>query len=478
MQFKICLARPRIALSHLRPAWVVLLLVCAPLAPAADDTASDSTTTTVPAATGPRENIDIDATDADNDPDPNTIADTDKPANEFTEARGAPAPYPDMPVIELLRRFEVTDDYDALDPLLGPGPIAALTKPWGDTKVWLQQEHGLETNIYTTFLYQYATEVQAGKDNLFNNRTDVGLNWTALKIDDVGTTQFGVLMRSGHNLNAGPGENLSINTGSLYGINSLQGPADQESFTLNVLFFRQGFFEDKLVFTIGKLHPNAYIDLSSVANDESTEFLAGPFDGNSTIVAQGTYTPGLVLHYQPNDFIGFTYMGIDSLGTPQTGLSTLDQGDFTHYGQVRLTPHFKGLGKGNYRFVVLHSDQPVGSGAGVAFGFDQELVYGIVPFFRIGYTDPDVSIFEFNVSGGISILSPFGRSGDRFGFGVAHGITSRSALQDETLVEIFYRVQVTDTLQVSPDVQFLMNPARNPGEDFIAILGLRCRFEF
>lgn len=45
-------------------------------------------------------------------------------------------------------------------------------------------------------------------------------------------------------------------------------------------------------------------------------------------------------------------------------------------------------------------------------------------------------------------------------------------------VELFYRVQVTQEFQVTPSVQFIIDPAFNLAEDNIAVLGVRGRAEF
>ena len=45
-------------------------------------------------------------------------------------------------------------------------------------------------------------------------------------------------------------------------------------------------------------------------------------------------------------------------------------------------------------------------------------------------------------------------------------------------VEMFYRVQLTQEFQITPSVQFIVDPAFNLEEDTIAVLGLRGRAEF
>ena len=51
--------------------------------------------------------------------------------------------------------------------------------------------------------------------------------------------------------------------------------------------------------------------------------------------------------------------------------------------------------------------------------------------------------------------------------------TFGAGLDDQFSLEMFYRLQVTENFRVSPTVQLLVDPALNPQEDFLAVLGLR-----
>ena len=47
-----------------------------------------------------------------------------------------------------------------------------------------------------------------------------------------------------------------------------------------------------------------------------------------------------------------------------------------------------------------------------------------------------------------------------------------------TTLEVFYRIQFTPGLTVTPGVQFLWNPARKPFADQITIFEIRARLAF
>jgi porin len=64
------------------------------------------------------------------------------------------------------------------------------------------------------------------------------------------------------------------------------------------------------------------------------------------------------------------------------------------------------------------------------------------------------------------------------GFGVNWGEPSNSfgmGLDDQYAVEAFYRLQLSDETALTTDVQLLLDPALNPENDSIWVLGLRAR---
>ena len=53
-----------------------------------------------------------------------------------------------------------------------------------------------------------------------------------------------------------------------------------------------------------------------------------------------------------------------------------------------------------------------------------------------------------------------------------------SGLRDQYTFEVFYRINITQQLAVTPDLQWIKDPTNNPAEDSIWILGVRARMTF
>jgi porin len=164
--------------------------------------------------------------------------------------------------------------------------------------------------------------------------------------------------------------------------------------------------------------------------------------------------------------------------TATSGLNNLDEGKFYEALETGYKTGEQGDNPGNYRLSVWHNNREGGSGYGVSVGFDQEIGGGWAPFARLGYGEKDaVNINEF-VSLGIANVRPFGRRGDMFGFAGTYGHPSDESLREEWLFETFYRVQLTESLQFSPDIQWINHPAFQPDVDNLFVFGMRLKFNF
>lgn len=53
-----------------------------------------------------------------------------------------------------------------------------------------------------------------------------------------------------------------------------------------------------------------------------------------------------------------------------------------------------------------------------------------------------------------------------------------NALDDQGAVDLYYRVQLTPRVAVTPIVQLVIDPVRNPDEDAVWVLGIRSRLAF
>ena len=64
-------------------------------------------------------------------------------------------------------------------------------------------------------------------------------------------------------------------------------------------------------------------------------------------------------------------------------------------------------------------------------------------------------------------------SSNLLGVGLSWGKPHDDSLRDQYTAELFYRFQIAENLAVTPDIQFIIDPAINPDNDFIVVFGSR-----
>ena len=57
-------------------------------------------------------------------------------------------------------------------------------------------------------------------------------------------------------------------------------------------------------------------------------------------------------------------------------------------------------------------------------------------------------------------------------------VTFSSAKRQIDLIEAYYKFKINDNIEISPDIQFVMNPGGLKNESPATIFGLRCRVKF
>ena len=103
-----------------------------------------------------------------------------------------------------------------------------------------------------------------------------------------------------------------------------------------------------------------------------------------------------------------------------------------------------------------------------------------IPFVRAGYADDGGALLEKSISTGVAYQTVPG--GNQLGIGFNWGEPMASTwgpdLKDQYTLEVFYRIQLWKQLAITPDVQYIKDPALNPVEDSLWVFGLRARLAF
>jgi porin len=403
--------------------------------------------------------------------------------SETTQYQPQTEPAIDMPLTEYAQEIDSASAALALvpaDPLFQTDPFRIVTKTVDKGGSWLEEGARLRFGATYTFLNQYATVIPdtAQRHDQISGRLDFTGNWEVYERGSTGGS-IALLIRSGTNIGMSQQWNLSDALGSGIFLNCLQGGGAQRPITVNILYWRQDFMHKRLSFYAGKIHPNQYISLSFLNNDERTQFLNGENDGNLAIASDGTYAGGGAVDFQMTHHLYMHALAIDTIGSQYTGIQTLSEMKYLEAAEVGWFAGAPGSKYLKLRVTGWRDDtKNTGSGHGVAFGFDHELANGWAPFGRYGFATETGTTIRQTDTLGLTNVSPFGRRGDMFGASINYVQPTRLGKRHESLFETFYRIRVTNSMEFGPDMQVTINPMYAAKSYTSVLLNARMRIIF
>jgi porin len=244
---------------------------------------------------------------------------------------------------------------------------------------------------------------------------------------------------------------------------------------INQLWWGQRLADGRLGFIVGKIDPGAHINQNRFAGSGNTQFFGQPFATNParSFADNGL---GLMLRAEPTDWLYFHYAMSDSDAVSTYSPFKTVSGRWLYAGEVGFRPKLPGLGPGNYRFMTYHLDARAGDELGWSFSADQNLSDQFGVFLLFGGNDGSLNAVEHILSAGFSVLAPFGRTNDQAGIGVSWTRPSDHGLRNEYSAEVYYRVQLTEGIELSASAQLILDPAAAPDKDAAGVFGLRARF--
>jgi porin len=377
-------------------------------------------------------------------------------------------------------------DVDALalskipsDPLLKADPFAPFLQPIGKLTDELVKNYRLKFGATYTFLNQYATITpDEARHNQLSGRLDFTGAWAAY---DNGSTagSISLLVRSGTNIGISHTYNLNDRLGSGLYLNCLQGGGPQMPVTLNILYWRQDFLQKRLSFYIGKIHPNQYISLSMFNNDERTQFLNGQNDGNLAFAYEGAYAGGTAMEFQATRHLYIHALAVDTEGSANRNINTLVDRKYMEAFEIGWFTGSPGNIFRDYRIGFWRDDtKTLGSGFGGGVAFEHEFANGWAPFGRYAFASKHGSTVKQTDTIGLDQVHPFGRRGDMFGIAFNYTMPNRGGLHHESVFETFYRLRLTQSLDLGPDVEVSVHPTYAVKSYTTTLISMRMRVIF
>src|SRR3984957_8845715 len=365
------------------------------------------------------------------------------------------------------------------DPLIQPDSVAPIFRPVDRLVDSSIHSLRLKFGATYTFLNQYATITPDGvRHDQPSGRLDFTGAWSVYEHENTAGS-ISLLIRSGTNIGMSQQFNLSDKLGSGLYLNCLQGGGPQEPITLNILYWRQDFLRKRLSFYVGKIHPNEYVTLSMFNNDERTQFLNGANDGNLSVASDGTYAGGGAVEFQATQHVFVHALAVDTEGAQQRGIETLVDRKYAEGVEVGWSSGTLGEKYRLYRAGMWRDDtKDSGSGYGGGFEFDHELLDGWTPFGRFSFATKTGTAIKGEYGLGLAQVHPFGRRGDMFGAAFNYSQPNAPAKHHESIFESFYRVRLTQSVELGPDVEVSIHPTYATRAYTTTLLSARMRIIF
>ena len=264
-------------------------------------------------------------------------------------------------------------------------------------------------------------------------------------------------------------------------------PFSDQGTRLTNLYWRQRMKGGNLVFTGGFVDVTDYMDVYMLASPW-TGYFNFAFSTGSASIPVPNEGLGLALggYLDKNWYlIGGLADSNSNPAKPGKGFDTFfnDHEFFKHleigWNSTRETAFLN-----NVHLTLWHADErkaaatPDGWGANISFS--RSVNEHWIPFIRAGYAKDGGSLLEKSISAGFAYQTVSG--GNQLGFAYNWGVPNKSTwgsgLDKQQTLEAFYRIQLWKELAITPDIQYIKNPALNPDDDSLWVFGLRARLAF
>ena len=345
---------------------------------------------------------------------------------------------------------------------------------WFDWKEQQNDEHGVSFGLYGYWLYQNASATLGEEDEALGQIYRFLGSWNLYgrDTDHPGRIEWRFEHRSNMGNFLSPSQ-LGSETGAA-ALDSGFAYAPTFDTDLSVLNWTQLFNEQRLGFTIGRLAFDAYLDAFPFQTFSrgfiNRAFILSPTMATTGIGALGAVTKGFV---SDNIWLGGQiYDGNAASG--DFDMDTFDQGEWLKSVEIGWTPSFVRRKTDRIQFTWWDKDArevagvPAGKGWTVSASLQHENWF---PFIRFGHSDGGAGVNATNsASAGFEYAT---RSNQAWSLGLGWSNPAVVESEDEYVVETSYKFQLLKGFSLLPNVQLLLDPANNPDEDQVWVLGVR-----
>lgn len=356
---------------------------------------------------------------------------------------------------------------------------------WDQWKASLVEKHGLSLGMDYSAVYFRANEA------FDDNTTSSGMlrfygSWDLIGREGGNTGSFiwKVEHRHAYTDTAPNGYGLA----EIGYVGVLAPPFSDQGARLTNLYWRQRFSDGRQALVAGFLDVTDFLDLygmispwlhfSNLAFSTGSGAIALPNDATlgaafGSMIGDKMYLIASLV--DANSDPGDPLEGFDTFFRDREYFKSIELGWTAAAGRIYLD---------NTHITLWQKDKQqesdIASGWGANFSFAKYIDEVWMPFIRAGYARDGGSLLEKTLAAGIGFQLRPGKDllGVGFNWGRPNSDTFENGLDDQYTSEIFYRFAIGKRFTLTADLQHLKNPALNPDESTIWMLGARARVAF
>jgi carbohydrate-selective porin OprB len=368
---------------------------------------------------------------------------------------------------------EIEETDRELDPAFRFPGIDAAFQPWHDWQRKANNEHGVQLSAHYSTLYQGLSDSLTGEDQASAGVLRATLKWKLSGRETGNEGALNVMVDHRHGFRDITPADLAAEAGYI-GLTGLF--YNDIGLALINLNWTQALNDGRAGLVVGRYDPNDYQNVLGMVNPWTLfSNLATNLD---TTVALPDSSWGIGGGAWLTDS-WYVLGGVnDANGLATDDLDFFAGGaEFYKYFHVGWSPSKGERYFRNVHVLAWHVDDREDAGIESAHGISLAANWTFddrwMPYARLGFSRGSAPIYNESVT--VGLIRKFLYRSDVIGLSVNHGSTPDDSLRDQTTIEAFWRYQFSQGLAITPSVQLLLDPALNPGEDTVWVLGLRFR---
>lgn len=358
-------------------------------------------------------------------------------------------------------------------PLFRFPEIDDAMESWYETKARVNNNYGLKFGLDYTYLYQQLSDSLGQEDDASVGISRLYGEWT---LSNAGRSNKGRLVfKIDHRHKIGT-ELTPSELGSEAGYIGQTGVLFNDIGFHLIDFNWQQSFSDGSGLIAGRYDPMDYISVLGYANPWTSFSNLAILLNPAVAFPDASYGLGGGAWLSDQWYVKGAVN--DANGTLENYQFFRDGAEFFKWGEVGWSPGRSERYTTNIHIAAWHVDEReevgIDSAEGIMLGANwttDDLRW--MWFTRAGWADGDAALYDETYS--LGFMRKFRRNADLVGMAVNWGQPPQDGLDAQITGEVFYRVQLSENLAITPSLQLLKDPALNHEEDAVWVSSLRLR---